>query len=498
MKERIDLDAVLEELYALEPELRAQEASLRKLVERLLASKPDAPIDEAFVARLHSELKVRASARPSSNPFINFFMMPSNKYLVPGLAAIVIALVGAAALSTLQRPTGAPSIGSDRLAYAPIVERVGEGAFGSLVGQSTGERSQSGGGGMGLGAGASVPVTAPMAGGDAAAESKMIVPPDFVPTIYKHVYKGDAIEGLSAQVDVYRRSRGGAGSGPVGAFLDHDLGLMDLGAAKSASVQSFSIAENRENGYVISVNPEEETISIYENSLTWTYPERACADEACFDAYRLKESDMLADEETIRIAEAFLAEYGVSKDGYGTPIVRDDWRGQYLRATDKANFWFPDVATVIYPQVVDGQTVYDEGGVPSGLNVNVNVRHKRASGLWNLSTRNFQVSSYAGETDAALLIGIAVKGGLYGDQYTPENARVVEVELGTPTIAYSRVWQWSATAGSELVVPTLVFPVLNAPQDYWRSNVTVPLAKELLQMPSGGGGVPMPLIKAAE
>lgn len=494
MNHPIDLDALLEDLYALEPELRAQSEALRRLAEQLLAAKPDARLDEAFIARLKSELRSRMPARP--NPFIAFFTMPNNKYLVPGLAVFALAVATAVSLNTLQRPGGAPSASSDRIAYAPKIERVGEAAFGPLAGAGTGVRPESGGG-MGLGASPSaVSALAPMAGGSPAIDAKMIAP-DWIPTVYKHVYKGEAVEGLSAQVDVYRRLRG-SGAGPVSALLGFDLGLMDLSRVRDASVQSFSIAENRENGYVISVNPEEGTINIYENHLTWTYPERACVDQACFDSYRLKEGDMLQDAEAIRIADAFLSEYGVSKAAYGAPVVRDEWRVQYLRAEDKTSFWFPDTVTVVYPQLVDGAVVYDEGGAPYGLNVNVNVRHKRAAGLWNLAIQDYQVSSYDGETDASVLIGIAEKGGVYGDAWMPENATVVEVELGTPKVAFTRVWKWEGNVGTELTVPALVFPVVNAPKDYWRSNVTVPLAKELLTVPGGVGIMPVPLEKAAE
>jgi hypothetical protein len=498
MKETTDLDVVLDELYALDPGLRDQEASLRALAKELLAARPEAPIDEAFVARLRSELQARSSNRPSTNPILNFFTMPTkNPYLIPGLAVLVLAVVGIASLTSLDR-SQAPAPSDDQLAVADV-ERVSPGAFGPLVGGSpSAMRSESGGGGMGLGAGApqgtsAVPALPPMAGGDATVDSKMMIAPDYVPTIYKHVYKGGAIEGLAAEVDVYRRARGGAGAGPVDALVDYDLGLMNLGAARDASVQTFSLAENRENGYVITVNPEEGTINIYENYLTWTYPERNCTDEACFNSFRLTEADMLPDAEAISIAEAFLAQYGVSKDGYGAPIVRDDWRSMLLRSTDKASFWFPDVATVVYPQMIDGKMVRDESGAPHGLNVNVNVRHKRATGIWNLATRNFQVSTYAGETDTAALIAIAEKGGIYGDTWMPEGATVVEVELGTPTVEWSRVWQWNQNVGNELTVPTLVFPVLNAPKDYWRSTVTVPLAKDLLQVPGGSVGVPTPM-----
>lgn len=492
MNDRIDIDAVLEELYVIEPDLRTHGPALRKLAIELLAARPDARIDEAFVERLRRELVARGSV-PRTNPLIAFFTMTDTKFLAPGLAILAIAAVGTIAFTQLQSPSGSPSVA--RVSYAPSFERVGSSAFGPLAGATVGARPESGGGGMGLGASApSVSALPQGSGGDAA---KLTAPGDWTPTFYKHVYKGEAIEGLSADVDVYRRVRGGAGSGPVTALLGFHLGLMDLGRARNAGIQSFTLAEDRENGYVINVNPEEGTINIYENYLKWNYPERACTDEACFDAYRLKESDMMTDAEAIRTADAFLAAYDVSKDGYGAPVVRSEWREHYLRATDKASFWFPDVVTVVYPQLIDGRAVYDEGGVPYGLNVNVNVRHKRSVGLWNLSTRNFQVSAYAGETDAARLIGIAERGGLSGDVYVPENAKVVEVELGTPTVSYVRMWQWNGGAGSELLVPTLIFPVLNVPADYWRSNVTVPLAKELLTAPDVSI-MPVPLEKAVQ
>lgn len=414
--------------------------------------------------------------------------MDPKRYLVPGLIVLAAVGLGALTLSTLKRPAAPPSETA-----APSVRRVGAGAFGPLAAQPSGARAEAG-----LGAGATsapAPAVPPQAGGDAAQTDKsMLVPPDFTPTIYKHVYKGGTIEGLAAQIDVYRRERGSLA--PMAGVSG--LGLMDLGRLREAGLQSYTIAEDRENGYVVAVNPEEGTVNIYENYPRWSYPERACADEACFEAFRLKESDMIADEEAIRIAEVFLAGYGVSKDGYGAPTVRDDWRVQFARTTDKASFWFPEIVTVVYPQIVDGKPVYDEGGAPHGLNVNVNVRHKRAAGLWNLATRNFLVSSYAGETDAARLIAVAEKGGLYGDQWMPEGATVVEVELGTPTLAFSRVWHWDGTQGAELIVPTLVFPVINAPAEYWRTNVTVPLAKDLLQTPVGGGPEIMPLERAVQ
>lgn len=494
MKETIDIAVVLEELYAAEPELRNQDASLRRLAEELLASRPEAPVDERFVVRLREEIRARAPRR-AGNPFINFFTMPTNKYLVPGLAALALVAVGVASLSSLK-PTSVYVPQTVDVAHAPTFTRVAANSFGALAGDGSGAGAESAGGGMGISAASPGPNAS--FGRTAASDSSIspavdmkMMPPDWTPTVYRHTYKGEAIEGLQAQVDVYRRERVSGAAAPISALLGHDLGLLDLAKAKNGSVQSFSIAEDRENGYIITVSPEEGSVSIYENYQTWTYPERNCADEACFAAARLKESDMIADADAIRIADAFLAEYGVAREGYGQPVVRDSWKVMRDRVADASMFWYPENVTVVYPELIDGKPVHDESGQPTGMTVSVNVRHKRASSLSNLMLRSFQVSGYAGETDAAALVAVAEKGGVNGGWGEPEGAKVVDVELGTPTLAHVRTWQWKDGKGLELTVPSLVFPVLNAPQDYGRTSVTVPLAKELLQSVEPVIGLPV-------
>lgn len=485
MNELKNIEAVLEELYGIDPSLREHDASIRKLAKELLALKPEAPLDESFIAKLRSEVIARSTLMEnakSENFFARIFSLNKSMSLAPGLAILALVIVGAVTVSSLKRDDSTSISG---LALAPKTERVAAGSFGPLMVSGT-SRSMSGGGGMGAG-----PTSAPMAGGDSEAATKMIAPGDWTPTYFKHTYKGEALGGLMSQVDVYRRVRGSKAS--ADALKGFGLGLIDLGRARSAGLQSFSIAEDRDQGYVITVNQEDGSVNINENYLKWNYPERSCTDEACVQSFRLKESDMLADDELVRIAEAFLAEYGISKDGYGTPIIRDDWRGPYLIAADKQSFWFPDAVNVTYPQNLDGKVVYDESGSPYGMNVIVNIRHKRASGLWNLVSREFEVASYAAETDASKLIKVAEKGGVYGNDSTEPNAKIVDVELGTPTLVYSRFWQWSATGGSDVMAPALSFPVMNAPQDYWSKNIVVPLAQELLQAPTFGGGAPMPL-----
>lgn len=486
------IDGLLEELYAVAPDLRAQDASLRALVQELLLSKPDVTLDERFVEGLRAKLMARASATPVTFTMMNLF---STKYrfLVPGLAVLVLAVAGAAAFQSFGQP-GRPA--PTRVALAPSMERVGANAFGKL----TGENAVANADAVSFAAPATAETsTAPASprpqsggGGSPSIDAKMVAP-DWIPTFYRYSYKGEAIENLPAQIDVYRRVKAVPATGPLSALQDANLGLIDLSRSQDAFVQSFTISEKRDQGYIFNVDAQEGLVNIFQNG-KWNSPLQRCMDQACYEQNRLRESDMLADEELIRIADAFLADYGISKDGYGAPIVSDQWRTQYaaMDASARSTFWFPEGVSVVYPILVDGKNAHDESGFPYGLNVTVDVRMKKVQGVWNLFTRNFQVSSYAAETDAKRLIGIAENTDNYGGEW-PANARRVDIELGTPTIAYVRSWLQTGTTGSELLVPALVFPIKNAPVELWRQNVTIPLAKDLIDAMPGTIGIPMPV-----
>jgi hypothetical protein len=269
--------------------------------------------------------------------------------------------------------------------------------------------------------------------------------------------------------------------------------LIDLSNAKDAFVQSFTIAEKRDQGYVFNVDAQEGMVNIFQNG-KWNSSLSRCVDQNCYEQNRLSESDLLSDEESIRIADAFLAEYGISKADYGAPVINNQWRLQYaaMDSVARSSYWFPEGVSVVYPILADGKIAYDESGYPYGLNVNVDVRMKRAQSVWNLFARTYQVSSYAAETDTKRLLDIAQNTDNYGGEW-PENAKRIEVELGTPKIAYVRSWQQMGTTGAELLVPALIFPIKNVPAELWRQNVIVPLVKDLLDAMPSVIGIPMPL-----
>ncbi|MBI4127443.1 MAG: hypothetical protein HY459_00080 [Parcubacteria group bacterium] len=493
---------MLEDLYAVDPTLREHEAALTRVTQYLLASRPDAKVDPAFMARLRQKLmegqvSQAASSRARSIPFLSFNLISMKQLpqIVGGLAVLTLLVVGSAYLVTQNQDTFSARSRAD-------IRSVGERAFGPLA-LSVNPRPESGGGG------ASAPAGKGGGGletGESLASPSVVDSEIYIPTIYRYAYKGEPLSLPSTEAKVLKRIKGNTLGSQLTGFLNRSgLGLLNFGSFSNPSVQSFQINEERDFGYSIFVDLNEGAISINENWQRWPHPEAECQDEACFERYRVKEGDIPADEVLINLANRFLADHGIPTEFYGEPVVNNTWREEYLRASDKASFYIPDFATVIYPLKIDGQEVYDEGGFPSGISVNINVRSQRVSGLWGLTTQNYQSSLYGAETDVDRILEIASRGGFRMYPYEDPSAKIVEVELGTPKEALVRVWTYEANLGNELLVPALIFPVTKAPEGeaFYTKDVVVPLVKEVLDEGNGGGPikilpVPLPLEKIAE
>jgi hypothetical protein len=157
--------------------------------------------------------------------------------------------------------------------------------------------------------------------------------------------------------------------------------------------------------------------------------------------------------------------------------------------------------TVQYPLVVDGREVWEQGGYErSGLSVNVNIRTMKVTSFYGLQTQNYQSSNYAAETDKDRLLKFALQGDLWPQgNYPVENFQVkeVEVKLGTPEVKFMRYWKYDVNQSIELLVPALVFPVLETtPADgsFYKSAVVIPLAKEVLDSAEANNTITPPAI----
>jgi hypothetical protein len=231
-------------------------------------------------------------------------------------------------------------------------------------------------------------------------------------------------------------------------------------------------------------------VSVFSNWQKWPHPEQNCgSDNACYERLRLKESDVPADERVIAIADAFATEYGIDLSAFESGEVQDNWRRHYdlMRSRGEVGeLYIPDEITVLYPLLIEGKNVYENGGDKSGLNINVNIRHQKASGVNSLFARNYESSAYGAISDAEKVKAMAEEGGIRYQYFYDETAKTVSVELDTPQIAWLKHYKYDNDKGTsdELFIPAMVFPVKNFSEldaNFYQKNIIVPLAKEIFE-----------------
>ncbi len=470
---------ILDDLYSIDPSLREHEQELVPLLEKLIEHRPDVKPDEAFVRELRSRLVARAREAAhvpaGKNARITLFTM---QRFTPILAGLVVgAILTAPATYFFLRPEALPvneKEGGPLFSYS-IRQEAAPKAFGDLSAVAPL------GGAQGRG------------GGGAAADSALLAPetlPAF--TQYAYVYEGELPE-LPATVEVLQREKRIEGPALTSFLRDIDLGMIDLGGFTDTMLDGMTFSQKKDYGYIVNVMLRDGQISLSQDWERWPHPEAACKDEECFKRYRPSAEDVPSDEALIGIADAFLKEHNADLSRYGAPEVDQSWLREYGRAAVKSDVFVPDALRVIYPLLLEGKPVYDMGGAKTGISVGIHVKEKRVTDVWGIQNQAYRSSSYAGVQDAE-----TVKTFLRNLEQVPPNVLLergvqqqairVPVKLGEPTQGYTTVYQQDGVTGKELLVPALVFPVLEAPQDqfYFRTSVAVPLARDVLEKQEGG------------
>ena len=499
---------ILADLYRVDPELKSREAELVKLVSRLLASRPDTDLDENFKRELRERLLAEfASSRPEKRPLasgIARFFATYKLGLAAGgaLTAVVLAavLIYAPAAVAPTSPAAPGTILSLGLQVTPTAEHafgaLGLGAGGSSADSGAEQRNAASGQ---LAAGAA-PSAAPLGLGGGGGIGLKMAAPDTMPVYqqpvrYHFSYSGE-LAPPEAKVEVLKRETAVDTGVLAAVFSKLDLGLMDLGKLQDLAVQNINLAEDRDNGYLINLNFEDGSITINQNWSRWPQPKWDCPPEQGCTPPRIKQEDIPANEEILRIAAEFVGRMGIPTANYGAPKVDDSWRKWYAEAENKADYWFPEQVGVSYPMLVNGKKVYYNDGREAGLNVSIDVRTKLVTNVSPIYSQRYLGSDYAGETDQARILEVAAGGGIMPIYYYGEGeAKVIDVGLGQPEEAYYWHWNYQNGRSENLLVPALVFPVqaTNETGGLYLERVVVPLAKEILDQAGQNAG-PMPYL----
>lgn len=477
---------IIEDVCAADPSLHEREQELRPVVRAILEAQPDTKFDEAFAARVRAQVLAEASkGRPAKPSFLDRLRgVDRSAFFVLGTAALGLVLaVSLATVSALGIRIGGKPAGIAQVApsdsFKPLehktsgVVALADGAFGRLQGIPASPPPEAvglGGGGGGVGR------PAPMAA-EGVDKTMMPIAPEAV--ALRYVYKGD-ITPPAGKVTVYRRVKGFGSS--ASTVLSATRGIVDLSKLGDAKLQSFNVIDDREFGYNVFVDAADGAVTFSQYWPKWPHPEAQCQDDECFKRVQLRPEQMPPDDRIIGIADAFLDQFGIAKDGYGAPVARNDFqRSLALAGGDASKVYVPESVPVVYPIVIDGLRVHEQSGEVTGMLVGVNIRQMKVDNAWGITSNSYESSSYEGETDAAKLRAYLEHGGTL---YESPAAKTVDVPVGDPENVLVRVWRsHDDGTADELYMPALRFPVLEAPKDQpWTpSAVIVPLAKEAIE-----------------
>jgi len=507
------LKIILDDLYAVEPDLKKDQAALVKIIREIVQARPEIKFDENFQVQLRDRLTQKAEqmqAAPGKSG-LSFVFGGKFSYALAGAAVLAVVAIGAGFLAQRQglvsvQLKNSANVSSSQQTFEKIALK--ENAFGSLAEIA----NQAAPLGLGGGGASAVNQAVPQSATGASDSSNRITASAPAPEglggnssiampyyYYKYVYKGDPLQLPGATVEVLRRQGFDQKASGLGGLLNSfGLGMISLGSFDSLKVQNINLVEDKDLGYSISVDAQGGLIYVSQNWAAWPQPYVKCAGSTdCVDQTRLKPADVLSDAAVIKIAKDFAVAHGVDLGSYGEPLVTDTWRVDYANTADKAQFYIPESANVLFPLKANGQFVYDEGGSQTGINVSVDYRQKKVSNLSNLTSQTYEASNYAAETDAAKILQIVEQGGYWGYGYPmlpakegvapssqPGGTRVLEIEIGTPKIVYVTMTNYNAGQTNYLLVPSLIFPVIGTPGDtnyYYPKSIVVPLAKDLLE-----------------
>lgn len=500
---------ILAELYELEPELKKHEAELAPLILKLIKAKPEIKPSASLVAALKIQLEEKEKELMSNSPtetdkitiitkLFSFMRLP---YLVAGAAVIMFALILVSSLPGALRRS-APSN-----QFVSSITKVEPGAFGSLLASADSNAAP-----VGLGSGSNTAAAPMMAtsesnisvSADDTVSAKMAAPavglgggqgitrPYYAPS-YTYNYVGEELNDLPDQVEVLRRVKNVGFPLSTSFFKSFDVGNFKLDSFTNTSLANVTLTEEKEFGHIITIDFNEGLVSVYENWRRWPNPYNNCQDEACYQSLRLSVNDLPSDDEVIALANDWLILRNINPSDYGKPYVQNDWRLYYQAdSPEQSATYVPDVLTVIYPLLVNNTNVYENGGSPAGVGVNVNVRYKKVSGLWNLLSQQYQASAYTAESDFKTILQYLTnlnQGGypmplIYPMPPIDSSPTAETLELGTPVIGYMKHWTYQNNESQELLLPSLIFPVLNLPTQanyYSAKQVVVPLVKEYWQ-----------------
>ncbi|MFA5248340.1 MAG: hypothetical protein WC415_03785 [Patescibacteria group bacterium] len=495
------IDKILADLFELDPFLKKKERDIRRIVESLLAVRPDTKFNKKFAQALRADVLSRLAEINNMKMQKNektSIDLPQFAYVFVVTMAVFALFMTAAVAPFLKMPAQYSNISVYKKSNGVLIAKVAPNAFGSLssvlatedlaiapvlqnVASEESARVSTINLGLGDGGMSSAPVEKMFA------DSKMIMPPR--ESFFQYSYVGDDFSQDESFLPVYKKTSIASDndfSAVVDAVRQSNFKLFNLDKFKDLKIDNINFKEDRDFGYYFSLSSVNNNFSVYKNWEKWPNSSANCRDDACWQANRIRISDIPTDEELVNIANDFINEYGISLAGFSEPSVQNAWRVAYENTADKENYYLSEEMYIIYPLLINDLEVYDQGGNKYGMTIGVDVRQRKVADVNGLSGLSFETSDYEVINDSVEIIKKAEAGGMNGRWYYSVDEKTTNAKvagLGTPKKVLVLQWKYDeANKNYEIFVPAYLFPIVSGLEglDYFYSeNIIVPLAKDL-------------------
>ncbi|MFA6327449.1 MAG: hypothetical protein WCX15_01050 [Bacilli bacterium] len=316
-----------------------------------------------------------------------------------------------------------------------------------------------------------------------AVSNSKIAPIDSRVLKYNYKYKGENFLLFPSEVQVYKKVNPDLSKELVGDLKNKDISLLNINNLNNIGINNMTIFEDRDYGYYFYLGLIDGSFSIYKNWDRWPISNSIVACDSkglCSSDNGLTVEDIPSDEKILEISNKFLADYGVSVKNYGLGEVQKSWFNNYLLSSAKT--YIPETMTVVYPLMIDGLTVYEQSGNKYGLTVEIDIREKKVSGVYNLMYQYFESSSYTTENNIENVIIKAEQGGLYPDYYYGDQSQVdnLDINIESASLGLVRTWQYdnNTRTSFELYVPAYIFPITTETSSIYKENIVVPALED--------------------
>lgn len=407
---------ILQELYALDPALRAHEIVLIQMIEQIQSARPKVVWNHTFYKTLHAQIRAQ-----SHEPVPHFHFFSFMKTFT--FATAVLLLIATPVVYQLFNQKMIIGTTQTQTQYIALEND----AFGDL--STIGVLEGFGGGGE-----------------KCAPEEKCV---DTEKINYTYTYTGDGLDNLPETLDVILPKH----------YTSAELQILLESKNLVDWYESFQYAADTafDFGTITLENPEADAL----------YETLFCDGDEC-PTVSFPEENILSDDEIFAILNDFFTDHHIATDSIGT--MHDPYIGQ------REDGSYTGIATLNYEFLVDGKNIVGTFGDTILGVLNIDMATQQVLDFGSFTPEVYEKSAYetAGIND---IFAAAEEGGLTFGQYEDPD-QIVNLHLGTPIMAYAQMID--SIAQKVYYVPVYVFSIIDKPEGSWQDSVVVPLVKDML------------------